>query len=202
MALIFGLFSAPSPIFFAVSLATFLFWLNAQFLKKRLFYTFFEILYTIGILAIIYLTTPFYIIPATVWGAIIVASIAFIAWLRAHERLIQTIHSDQTSSLTSQTSQYPKAYSRFIIYYCAWIAGIILIICHPGLWEPAVLFAWTCAMILIGYAHIWPFALHPEWLGYRMRRTVFVSRRRWIARFIIAFLLLALALALVVMIVI
>lgn len=81
---------------------------------------------------------------------------------------------------------------RCLIFSATWLGGLMLIAQKPGPYAPALFFGFSCLMILASARHIWPFALTPEWIGYKTRRKIFVSKKKYVVRGLCAVILLIL----------
>ena len=82
--------------------------------------------------------------------------------------------------------------SRCLIFSTTWLIGLTFIALKPSPYAPALFFGFSCLMILGSARHIWPFALTPEWIGYKTRRKIFVSKKKYAVQWLCAAVLLIL----------
>ena len=173
--------------FIIVSATTLLCWC-ATFIRRSTPYRIAAICYIVGLLAMLYLTAGHWLFNGVIWGVYLTLSLFLIAFLRALDR-IQTKSASKISEMPQpQKESLPLRY--FVIYYFFWFIGLILIALNPGQWQITIAIAWTCIMLILGSQSIWPLAAYPEWLGYNMRRKIFITKQRWFLKFLITGLLL------------
>ena len=180
-----------------VSAATLLFWIASTSMNRPIIYRSTGVCYMAGLITMLVLTSSEWLFSGTCWGFLLSSGLIAIVLFRRLETLRPDPDSIAlTSPLPSSSAPYPFPVLRFILFYLIWIAGFIVIACTSGSWQTTAMIAWTCAMFITGYQIIWPFAAYPEWLGYKMRRRLFVSKKHWCVRFLITGLLIAFCIAL------
>lgn len=95
-----------------------------------------------------------------------------------------------TQTRTEATQSLPLP--RCLIFSLSWLVGLMLIALKPSPYAPALFFGFSCLMLLASAHHLWPFALTPEWLGYKTRRKIFVSKKKYVLQSLSAAVLLIL----------
>ena len=163
-----------------------------------------NLLYVFGIPVMLGMMHPHWILPPAVWGIVYVLGISTMYFLQkiSSGKMLADAGSTDPSADELQTNRSKHCYSllhtnckfpirRFAAFYLIWLVGIVWIATRTESHAPIILIAWSIVMLLLGYNSVWPFAIHPEWLGYCTRRSVFVTKTRWMVRFSIAVLLVA-----------
>ena len=74
---------------------------------------------------------------------------------------------------------------RVYILLAIWLIGLLLFALFPTENTPILLLAWTCLM-LFSASREWGLFTNREWYGYKTRRNIFVSSRKWKMRFILS----------------
>ena len=149
-------------------------------------------LFVSGLLAMLYITQDRWLLPPAIWGVLFVLGIAVMRFAGIYSG-IQYDKPDEARDIAEARLsrnalwldiKFP--FKRLLVFYFLWMIGIVWIAFSSAVWAPVVLIAWLIVMMLLGYYAVWPYAVHPEWLGYITRRGIFVSKNRWRFRFVTA----------------
>lgn len=162
--------------FVAVSCAALASWL-CTLAPSRALKKIFSAAFLTGILAMLCLSRGTWAMPPAVTGILF----ALVAAISALLPGIRECPGHTGSAKRSLAGLFIK---RLAIFHIVWLLGLPIALFLPENNAPQIAMAWTCAMLTAASAHIWPFQVSPEWLGFRTRRECFVSNTRWRIRHI------------------
>ncbi len=147
-------------------------------------------LFITGLIAMLYITQERWLLPPAIWGIVSVLGLS-VMYLAS---IFPGIHNDQPDDASDGREENVGSadlwfdikfpFKRLAVFYLFWMIGIVWIAFSNAVWAPIILIAWLIVMMLLGYYAVWPYAVHPEWIGYITRRDIFVSRARWRFRFV------------------
>ncbi|MBQ8037358.1 MAG: hypothetical protein IJ268_10215 [Proteobacteria bacterium] len=167
--------------FAAVSFAAIAAWL-CTLIPSRVLKKIFSAAFLAGILAMLCLSRGTWALPPAVTGILF-------ALVAAASALLPVIHECPGRTASAKRSLDGLSLKRLAIFHIVWLLGLPIALFLPEKNSPQIVMAWTCAMLTAASAHIWPFQVSPEWLGFKARRECFVSNTRWRIRHITDFVL-------------
>ena len=149
-------------------------------------------IYIFGLLGMLYVTQHRWLLSPAIWGWMLILGLAVMYLASRFSKKTLPNHDAQSEiqepinvlNIHDLLFNIKFPIKRMIGFYLIWMIGGFWIALKNLAWAPVVLIAWSLIMMLLGYYSIWPFMIHPEWIGYAARRDVFVSKGRWCRRFI------------------
>ncbi|MBQ9396677.1 MAG: hypothetical protein IJU23_14325 [Proteobacteria bacterium] len=143
----------------------------AYFFKLRFFAVLF---YIPSVVLPLWITLGMWLLPAALFGLCFPPLIAFI--------LLAPPTETPKFVPTEQRLRLPL---RVYILLAVWLVGLLLFAFFPTENTPILFLAWTCAM-LFSASREWGLFTNREWYGYKTRRDIFVSSRKWKMRFVLS----------------
>lgn len=174
--------------FVPISLVTLAIWPLTAFPMRRLTSILHTAIFLAGILAMLFMSHGRWMLPAAATGIAIALFAAISACMHTHPA-----YPGKAGALPCSLAKLPVL--RLAVFHAVWLAGIPIALFLPQNHTAHILTAWTCILLTSAAVHIWPFAVSPEWLGFKTRRECFVSPGRWRLRHIANIILLIIALS-------
>lgn len=142
----------------------------------RRFRTFSLLLYYAALFVILWMTRGLWIFPPSAFGLILAAVLFFLIRLGQEPTVLDTIHEEKQQIQTTDAV-------RSLILLSTWLAGLIMIGLFQTSYSVILFMAWSWLMLILGQQQ-WNHCMNAEWYGYKTRRSIFIPRSSWTARFV------------------